>query len=107
MSNEKSPYPFALPAEPSFPARCVNILDYGACEEDLAANKNAIHRAIADMAALGGGRVIIPEGRFRVSAIQLQSGVELHLARGCVLDFSMTYEDYLPPVFGYRGGIRL
>lgn len=105
MNSSKEP--FELPEVPSFPDLCVNILDYGASEQDLASNRLAFAKAISDVSSRGGGRVLVPAGRFRTAAIHLQSGVELHLARGAVLDFSMTYEDYLPPVFGYRGGIRL
>ena len=39
-----------------------------------------IRKAIAACAAAGGGRVVVPDGRFLTGAVQLKSNVNLHLA---------------------------
>ncbi|MDQ0839897.1 glycoside hydrolase family 28 protein [Sphingomonas faeni] len=82
-----------LPALPARRHREVNIVQHGARPGDTLAT-SAIAAAIESCARKGGGRVIVPSGRFRTGAIQLRSGVELHLRRGAVLSFSTDPADY-------------
>jgi len=71
----------------------VSILTYGA-EAGGANNAQAIQKAIDDVSAGGGGRVIIPAGEFKTGPIVLKSGVELHLETGAVLAGSDKRKDY-------------
>ncbi len=57
-------------------------------------NTKAIQAAIDRVAADGGGRVVIPAGRFLSGSIVLKSGVELHLEKNAVLLGSTRAEDY-------------
>lgn len=59
---------------------------------------NAIRRAIQACHDSGGGRVIVPRGRWLTGAIHLRSNVSLHLAEGAVLEFSADPKHYLPAV---------
>ena len=70
---------------PRFPARDVPITDFGAATDGDAGD--AIARAIAACAEAGGGRVVVPAGRWRTGAIRLESNVNLHVAEGATLVF--------------------
>ena len=67
----------------------------------------AIQQAIDKVAQKGGGKVIIPAGRWHTGRITLKSGVELHLSDGCELHFSGDIKDYLPEVFTRDEGIEI
>ncbi len=60
---------------------------------------DAIRKAIAACAQAGGGRVVVPDGRFLTGPIHLRSNVELHLADNAVLEFTTNATAYLPAVF--------
>jgi len=79
---------------PSFAAREFDITAFGARGDGVTLNTQPIARAIAACAAAGGGRVLVPAGRFLTGALELKSGVELHLARGATLLFSTDPADY-------------
>lgn len=91
---------------PRFPARDFNITAYGARGDGTTLNSAAIARAIAACADAGGGRVVVPAGRFLTGAIHLRSGVNLHVTAGATLLFSTDPADY-PIVFTRWEGIEL
>lgn len=81
---------------PEIPDRSTTITEHGAVAgTDCTA---AIAAAIDQLAAAGGGRVIIPPGSYRTGAIHLRDRIELHLSDGAVLEFSRDPADYLPAV---------
>ena len=82
---------------PSFPDRDFDIARYGA-KTDGSDCTEAIRRAIAACSAAGGGRVVVPAGRFLTGPIHLKSKVNLHVARGATLAFTQDTTKYLPPV---------
>ncbi|MEI7807355.1 MAG: hypothetical protein WCJ07_02605, partial [Verrucomicrobiota bacterium] len=90
--------PFAMPAIeiPVFPKREFMITHFGAVEGTNISG--AIRKAIAACHDAGGGRVVIPRGKWFTSKIHFQNNVNLHLAEGAVLLFSDNPEDYLPAV---------
>lgn len=100
--------PFAMPQlqRPQFPARSVSIVEHGAVPDGKTKNTAAFARAIEALAQAGGGRVVVPAGRWLTGPIHLRSNIELHLAAGAVVVFSDVFEDYLPPVFVRVGGIE-
>ncbi len=49
----------------------------------------AIQQAVDAAAAAGGGRVIVPAGRFLSGSVLLKDNVELHLESGAVLISSL------------------
>jgi polygalacturonase len=73
---------------PRFPSRDFPITDYGATGDGEANCSDAIRKAIGACRAAGGGRVVIPDGRFLTGAIRLESGVNLHLSPKATLAFS-------------------
>ena len=84
-------------------ARDFSIADAGA-KADGTKCTETIARAIADCAAAGGGRVVVPKGTWFTGKVHLRSNVELHLEEGAVLDFSDDPDDYMPAVVsGFEG----
>jgi polygalacturonase len=73
-----------------------NILRFGAVNDSLTVNTQAIQNAIDSCSASGGGRVIIPSGRFVSGTIYLKSHVTLHLSNGAMLIGSLDTSDYQP-----------
>ncbi len=57
-------------------------------------NAPAIQAAINAASAAGGGRVLVPVGRFTTGPIELRSGVELHVSSGAELLGSTHRLDY-------------
>jgi polygalacturonase len=100
--------PFEMPplVAPTFGRRVFDIRKFGANAGGQTACTQAIAAAISDCAAAGGGRVLVPSGVWLTGPIHLKSNVELHVADGAELRFSQRFEDYLPPVFMQRGGVR-
>ncbi|KAA5827986.1 glycoside hydrolase family 28 protein [Algibacter amylolyticus] len=87
-----------------FPDNTFNILDFGAIADGETNNSQAIKKAIGACNESGGGKVVIPPGKFLTGAIYLKSNVNLHLEAGAEVLFSTSTEDYLPVVHtSYEG----
>jgi polygalacturonase len=82
---------------PTFPNRDFDITAHGA-RADGSDSTQAIARAIAAANSAGGGRVVVPAGRFLTGPIHLKSNVNLHVSRGATLAFSQDTKKYLPAV---------
>src|SRR4051794_17489198 len=69
------PPPFRMPKlrRPTFGSRVVDVRDFGARGDDTTDCTSAIAAAITSCASAGGGRVLIPEGKWLTGAIHLQS----------------------------------
>ncbi len=91
---------------PVFPARDFDVTRFGAKGDGTTLNTAAIAAAIAACNAAGGGRVVVPAGRFLTGAVHLKSNVNLHLAEGATLLFSTDPAHY-PMVFTRWEGIEL
>ena len=91
---------------PVFPARDFPVTQFGARGDGVTLNTQAIAQAIDACNRAGGGRVVIPAGRFLTGAVHLKSNVNLHLAEGATLLFSTNPADY-PMVFTRWEGIEL
>jgi len=84
---------------PSFPKRDFDITKYGAKADGQADCTQAIRQAIAACTKAGGGRVVIPRGRFLTGAVHLEDNVNLYIGEGATLAFSQDPAQYLPVVF--------
>ncbi|PRY10912.1 polygalacturonase [Pontibacter ummariensis] len=80
--------------EPSFPNYSVSITDFGAVGDGLTKNTEAFERAIADVAAKGGGKVVIPRGMWLTGPIVLKSNINLYAEDGAMVIFSKDFDDY-------------
>ena len=91
---------------PVFRPRLFDIRAYGAKGDGTTLNTAAIALAIDACNRAGGGRVLVPAGRFLTGAVHLKSNVELHIAGGATLAFSTNPAHY-PIVFTRWEGIEL
>ncbi len=73
------------------------ITSYGAKADAVTNNAAFIQKAIDDVSAAGGGKVIIPPGIFMTGSLILKSGVDLHLEQGsCLMGTDKTCEYTTP-----------
>lgn len=103
------PFEMAELQRPNIPDRTFDIRDYGAKsmnEDDDFKNTDAIHRAIEAASDAGGGRILIPEGKWFTGPIHLKSNLNLHLADRAEIVFSTDKEDYLPVVRQRHEGVE-
>jgi polygalacturonase len=92
---------------PTFPNRDFDITTFGAKPDGRTDATDAIRRAITACSSSGGGRVVVPAGRFLTAAIHLENGVNLHVARGATLAFEQNPSRYLPSVLTRFEGTEL
>ncbi|WP_438437587.1 glycosyl hydrolase family 28-related protein [Kluyvera sichuanensis] len=57
--------------DPQFPAREINVRDCGAVGDGATLDTDALQRAISQLHALGGGRVVVPAGRYLTGSLEL------------------------------------
>ena len=72
----------------------LSVTSAGAVGDGTTLNTVAIQKAIDQLAANGGGTLVIPQGEFLSGAIFLKPGVNLHLDKGAVLKGSTNIENY-------------
>jgi len=72
------------------------ITAYGAKPDGITNNAAAIQKAIDEASKAGGGKVIVPRGRFLSGVIHLRSNVELSIHEEAVLLASFNRADYGP-----------
>lgn len=70
------------------------ISTYGAIGDGIQLNTHVIQGVIDLAAKKGGGKVIIPQGRFLTGSLELKTNVELHLEKDAVLLGSTNPADY-------------
>ncbi|MES2921783.1 MAG: glycoside hydrolase family 28 protein [Verrucomicrobiota bacterium] len=101
--------PFEMPQlqRPNFPDSRTSIVDFGAVEGGATKNTAAFANAIDASAKKGGGRVVVPKGKWLTGPIHFKSNIDLHLEDGAEIIFSDKFEDYLPPVFVRAGGVEI
>ncbi|ASZ09680.1 glycoside hydrolase family 28 protein [Chitinophaga pendula] len=75
-------------------ANDVNIKDYGAIGDGATLNTIAIRNAIQACVDGGGGKVIVPAGRYLTGTIALKSNITLQLEKDAVILGSTHIEDY-------------
>lgn len=103
------PFSMAQLKRPSFPEQTFNIRSYGATELTDEQNQpitDAISAAIDAAHTAGGGRVLIPAGKWLSGPIHLKSNIDLHLEKGATVFFSTDKNDYLPVVLQRYEGVE-
>jgi polygalacturonase/outer membrane protein assembly factor BamB len=101
--------PFDMPQlqRPLFPNRTFNIADYGAKGDGTTNNTAAFRKAIEACHKAGGGKVLVPAGKWLTGAIHLKSNVNLHMVKDAEIHFSDDPQDYLPAVFTRWAGFEV
>ena len=102
----KAPFPMPQFKRPVFPDRIFPINDFGAVEGGKVKNTEAIRKAIEAANKAGGGKVLIPAGKWLTGAVHLMSNVNLHLDEDALVLFSNELKDYLPAVFSRHEGME-
>ncbi|WP_209402729.1 glycoside hydrolase family 28 protein [Pseudozobellia sp. WGM2] len=92
---------------PTFQDKTFDILEFGAVEGGETNNSEAFKSAIQACSEAGGGRVLVPSGKFLTGPIHLKSNVNLHLEEGAEVLFSKNKADYLPVVHTSYEGVEL
>lgn len=92
---------------PKFPEKDFNVTNYGAEGDGVTDCTEAIRKAIEACAQAGGGRVVVPAGKFMSGPIYLKSNVNLHLEKDATILFSTKPDDYLPLVYTRWEGVEL
>jgi len=88
---------FVAPTLPTIPAKTFNIKDYGAIGDNSTDNTKAINDAIKAATNAGGGKVIIPAGKYLSGPIQFESNLDLKIDSAAIL--------LMLPLKRYPGGI--
>jgi polygalacturonase len=84
---------------PTFAAKDFLITDFGAKGDSVTDCTQAFAKAITACNAAGGGRVVVPAGKFSTGPIHLKSNVNLHVSKDATLLFSRDTKKYLPQVY--------
>lgn len=77
-----------------FQDKIYNINDFGAVADGKTLNTLAFEKAIKTCAENGGGKVVVPNGKYLTGAIHLESNVNLHLEDHAEILFSLNPKDY-------------
>ncbi len=83
---------------PVFKKKDFVVTSYGAKGDGVTKDTEAFRKAIEACNANGGGRVVVPAGKFLTGPIYLKSNVNLHLQDNATIVFSQDPKDY-PIVF--------
>lgn len=73
---------------------CIHATDFGLKSDTSVLSTRFIQSAIDACHERGGGTVIIPSGVYRIGALFIKSGVNLHLSKGTTLIASEDIRDY-------------
>lgn len=92
---------------PQFPSQTVNVLDFGAVGDGKTDCTEAFRKAILACHTIGGGKVVVPEGKYLTGPIHLRSRVVLHLEKNAVILFTRDIQKYLPLVLTRFEGVEL
>lgn len=91
---------------PTIPDRRFNLTHFGAVGDGATDCSDAFANAVAACSAAGGGRIMVPPGRFMTGPIHLRSHIELHLAAEATIAFIPEPDRYLPPVLTHWEGLE-
>ncbi|MBN2088558.1 glycoside hydrolase family 28 protein [candidate division KSB1 bacterium] len=91
---------------PTFPANDFIITEFGAINDGQTDCSVAFTIAIQACHEAGGGRVVVPAGRYLTGPIHLKSHVNLHIQKDATILFSRDYTKYLPIVLTRFEGIE-
>lgn len=74
--------------QPSIPDKAVNVENYGAVGDGVTLCTEAFARAIDELSAQGGGRVVVPQGVWLTGPIELRDNIELRVEKNAIIYFS-------------------
>jgi len=83
----------------------VNVVDFGAVGDGRTLCTTGIQAAINACAAAGGGKVLVPPGKYLTGPIFLKSDLEFEVLAGATLLASTNFADY-PTISGWWEGLE-
>lgn len=89
--------------QPVFPDTTFPIDNFGAQGDGTTMNTEAFATAIRSCSEAGGGRVLVPKGKYLTGAIHLEDNVNLYLEKGAEILFSTDQEDFPLVRTSYEG----
>lgn len=92
---------------PVFPDKTFNVIDFGAVSGGIVDNTAAFQKAIESCVENGGGKVLVPSGKYLTGPILLRSNVNLHIEEGAEILFSVNPKDYYPLIHTSFEGMEL
>jgi len=98
-------------ASPVIPEARFNLKDFGAAGDGKTFDTDAFKKAVAAVAAAGGGHLIVPAGTYKTLPFSLPSRIDLHLDPGAIIKAPETFAEYGIPdpsdpanAASYQGG---
>lgn len=85
------------PPDPPRPSRVFTITEYGAVGDGATLDTPAINQAIAACARAGGGKVLVPPGRYLTGTVRLETRVTLFLDSSATLIGTTNLSHYQQP----------
>lgn len=85
---ENLPFKMTKVTRPLFPAREVNLKDFGAIGDGSSLCTDAFAKAIEALSQQGGGKLVVPQGVWFTGPIVMKSNINLHLEKGAIILFS-------------------
>ena len=80
-----------------------SIADFGAKSDGVVKCTDAFAKAIDAAANSGGGKVVVPPGKWLTGHVELKTDVTLHVEKGATVLFSDDLEDYAEVVTPHEG----
>lgn len=95
--------PFKMPAVPlpTFSDKVFSIKEYGAVPDGKTLNTGAFAKAIDACNKSGGGRVVVPAGKWLTGPIELKTNVELYTEKNALVQFTADRTQY--PIINMNG----
>ena len=97
-----APFPMPEVIQPTFPDKTFRLPDFGAIGDGRTLNTTAFAKALQACSAAGGGRVIVPAGKWLTGPIEFLNHVDLHLEEGAQILFTKDHTQY-PLLQSHRG----
>jgi polygalacturonase len=92
-------------ADARIPKYIFDVREFGARGDGNTINTKSIQAAVDACAKVGGGRVVVPAGKFLTGPIMLKSNMEFEVVAGGTLMGSANFEDY-PTMTGRWEGLE-
>lgn len=92
---------------PKIPSLEVSLLEFGAKGDGVYDNTTAFKNAMLSLSEQGGGKLLVPAGKYLTGPIHFKSNIELNLSQGAELLFKTNPAAYMPLVKTSYEGIEL
>lgn len=99
--TKKAPFPMPAVPLPVFSDKVFSIADFGGMADGKTLNTDAFAKAIDACTKAGGGKVLVPEGKWLTGPVELKSNVNLHVSKNALIQFTADRSQY--PIINMNG----